>query len=256
MKRFIIKNKFFVSLLSIAMIVILSLGVYIIQDKNTSNIPVDPPSVIPGKDDSDKEAVIKSLSANYNSSAIGNSISINWSISKNASIIEEIKLYLNDNEPLDVTSFSSYSFTQSVYNFPTGDNKIKLEVILEDGKSITKETTVYVDYIISVRQEVVLKGASLDITLEYVYMDTNPVHTPTIITNDDFVVTPLVNFVDTQVKTSGNRVTARTTYNFAWGSVENIPEKMAVRWKFNDLPVPFSRDYTVLKPEKEAEATQ
>lgn len=256
MKRFIVKNKFFVILLSIAMIVILSLGVYIVQDRGNSRVPVDPPSVTPGEDDKDKEAIIKSLSADYNSSAIDNSISINWSISKNSSVIEKIKLYLNDNDPLDVTSFSSYSFTQGVYNFPTGDNKIKLEIILEDGESITKETTVYVDYIISLKQEVTIKGASLNITLEYEYMESNPVHTPTILTNDDFVVTPLVNFVDTQVKTNGNRITARTTYNFAWGSVESIPDKMSVRWKFNDLPVPFSRDYTVIKPEKEVEAAQ
>lgn len=250
MKTFIKKNKFFVSLLSIALLIIASLSVYIIQKNywHDATIPSQEEENPPV--DSNKPAEITALSVRYTRSALGisgNVITVSWAYSENASKVIGVNLYLNDNAPINVTTNSYYDFTQGAFDYTTGENKVRLQLQLENGEVIEKEKTVFVQYIISTKQEVSLEGTTLKVTLEYVYSTANPVEIPEIlIANSDSDIPPMVTYVDTQTKTSGNKVTARTTYALAWRDATAMANKINLRWKFNVIQDSF--DYVVTKP--------
>ena len=155
---------------------------------------------------------------------------------------------MNDNEGINVTQNRYYDFLQSVFDFPTGENKVRLALVLDNDKIIEKEYTIFVKYIISAKQEVTLEHNVVRVTLEYVYDTQRPVNPPEILLTSVPEVEPLVQYIDTQTSENGRRTTARSTFSFTWNDPSNIPSKFAVRWKFNEIPDSF--DFNVTKPQE------
>lgn len=248
MKKFFIKNKGFVSLFTIALLIILLLSIYVIQKQVTSTNVKQPEEeeVV----DPNKETEITALSASYNRSSKDNIITVSWNYMENNAKVTSAELYLNENEAINVTQNRYYDFPQSVYDFPTGDNHIRLELILENGRTIEKDCNVFVQYIISTKQDVVLENNVVKVTLEYVYDAQRPVNAPEILLASTPVVAPQVDYLDTQTTQNGRKIIARSTFAFTWDMEANIPAKFSVRWKFNEILDNF--DYTVTKPQKQA----
>lgn len=255
MKRFIVNNKFFVILLSMALIVTGFLSVYVVQ-KNISEQKPSVPEQNDVPEDPDKPAEITALSAGYTRSSAsanamsGNVITVSWAYNENSQKVSNVYLYLNDGEPISVSTYSFYELPQSVYDFPTGENKIRLELHLANGKTVEEERVIEVKPIISVKQDVVMEGSTLKVTLEYMYDAQRAVEVPEIlITSNSSSYMPSVAYINTAYQQEGTRVMARSTYNFSWNTPEDISEKMSVRWKFNDITDSF--DMVIKKPVKE-----
>lgn len=252
MKNYIKKNKFFIVLLILLIGISLSLGVYIIQKDTVKKKPTsnNQPIVDNGTDTTTKEAEINGFDSKYDRRT--NQISVSWQYSSNASQIESVNLYLNNNYVANVSSVSYYNLVQNVYNFPTGNNIITLELILSDGKSIKKESNVFVDYILSAKQVVSQSDSATKVTLEYVYDKNQPVEIPKILfISGDIITNPIINYVTTEYKESGNLMTASCTYEFIWGETPVEYQTFGVRWKFADIQDSF--DFQAVKGTKKAD---
>lgn len=245
MKAYIKKNKFFVSLLTLACIIILSLSVVIFQ-KSFSNTPVEGPSGVDEGETTNEEPQISALSGSFNRQSTGNIMTISWGYMENNSKVTSTYLYLNNNEGINVTQNRYYDFPQSIYDYPSGDNKVRLVLNLENGKQVEKEIIVFVDYILRAKQEVIIENNVVKLVLEYVYDVDRPVNDPEILITAMPDKNPSVGFVDTQTTQQGTRIVARSTFMFVWNTEAEIPKKWSVRWKFNEIPDSF--DFNVVKP--------
>lgn len=248
MKTFLKKNGFFVFLLTVILLIIISLSVYIfVKNRPEAEIPVEHNKPSDKPTTQIKETKITNLEGEYTQST-GN-MKINWSYTQEGSKVKDAELYLNDGYIDTVTAFSYYDLSKSAYGYPTGNNIVKLVLNLEDGKKVEKTTTVFVDYLISMKQNVKQTSNSTKISLEYVYEKAHPVNIPEITT--DGRANPVdIRYLKTTVKEEDGTMTAETTYEFFWEEVPVQYEQFGVRWKFNDIKE--SRDFEVEKGEAPA----
>ena len=192
MKDFIKKNKFFMTLLAIMIIITAALVVYDVQKWYKSALP---------NEDNKEEEVQK---------------------------------------PSEETTAIT-SFTGDYQRLQSGN------LLLESGKVIEKEITVFVDYLISAQQTALRKNEVVEVTLEYVYGASNPVEVPKIlITSMSNSIAPKVEYMDTVKENQGTYTKAITKYRFTWEKEEQVPESMNLRWKFNHIQ--DSYDFTLQKP--------
>lgn len=247
MKDFIKKNKFFMTLLTIMIIITTALVVYDVQKWYKSALSNEDNKEEEVQKPNEEATAITSFTGNYERSQSGNLLYVQWNYSEAKDKVASVYLTLNDGNPIDVTSNRYYEFIQSVFAFSTGNNVLKLTLNLENGKVIEKEITVFVDYLISAQQTAVRKNEVVEVTLEYVYDANNPVGVPEIlITNMSNSLAPKVEYMDTVKEDQGTYIKAVTKYRFVWEKEEQIPESMNLRWKFNHIQ--DSYDFTLQKP--------
>lgn len=250
MKTFLKKNGFFVFLLTVILLIILSLSVYIfVNSRPAKEVPVEQNKPANEETPKTKETKITELEGEYTQST-GN-MKITWRYTEEGSKVKSAELYLNDGYIDTVTSFSYYDLSKSAYGYPTGNNVVKLVLNLEDGKKVEKKVTVFVNYLISVKQYVKQTPNSTKISLEYVYEKAHPVEIPSIITTDGRATPTSIQYLKTDMKEENGTITAESTYEFFWEDVPVQYEQFGVRWKFNDIKE--SKDFEVEKGEAPAE---
>ena len=247
MKDFIKKNKFFMTLLAIMIIITAALVVYDVQKWYKSALPNEDNKEEEVQKPSEETTAITSFTGDYQRLQSGNLLYVQWNYSEAKDKVESVYLTLNDGNPIDVTNNRYYEFIQNVFAFPTGNNVLKLSLNLESGKVIEKEITVFVDYLISAQQTALRKNEVVEVTLEYVYGASNPVEVPKIlITSMGNSIAPKVEYMDTVKENQGTYTKAITKYRFTWEKEEQVPESMNLRWKFNHIQ--DSYDFTLQKP--------
>lgn len=251
MKKFIKKNKFFIVLLLFVIIAIVLLSAYMLQKSFDGRRSTDTSGEVEKPSKKEESTKITAFSGRYTRSVgndmNGNVITVSWAYHEGTQKVRNVYLYLNNGEPINVTKNSYYDFLQSVYDFPTGVNTVRLKLQLENGKTIEQELNVSVDDIIYAKQSVVMDETTLKVTLEYMYDAARPVSPPSIlITAIDSNIMPVVTYVGTQQSASNKRIIAQSTFNFSWNKIKDIPKTMNVRWKFNSTADSF--DELVKKP--------
>lgn len=217
MKDFIKKNKFFMTLLAIMIIITAALVVYDVQKWYKSALPNEDNKEEEVQKPSEETTAITSFTGDYQRLQSGNLLYVQWNYSEAKDKVESVYLTLNDGNPIDVTNNRYYEFIQNVFAFPTGNNVLKLSLNLESGKVIEKEITVFVDYLISAQQTALRKNEVVEVTLEYVYGASNPVEVPKIlITSMSNSIAPKVEYMDTVKENQGTYTKAITKYRFTW----------------------------------------
>lgn len=241
MKAYLKKNAFFVSLLLILFIIILGLGIHKLVDMKEEPPKETPVEVDPTPPVNDKKpAEITSFEGSYSSK--DNQVSLSWSYNENSSTVMSATLYHEDTYIANVTNYRHYDMLQNSFGFPTGKNKFTLKLQLADGKTIEKSKTVDISYIISSKQDVIVKDNLASVTLTYVYEKEHPVTLQKVLTGDVPYAAP--KYVDTTYETNGSLVTAKTTFQFHWDSSLVAHEPFVMRWVFSstlvyDFPTQF-----------------
>ena len=155
------KNGFFIILMSSLVLISVSLFMYTFLKNRSPQQMISNPNT-PVQEEENQDAVITMFEGKYNN--ITQNINFNWSYTSNQSAIESVKLFLEDRELLDVTSYSSQSLSREMYGIPTGNNTFTLVITDEEGKQIKKSTNVFVNYVTYIHQDIKTKQNSMEIT--------------------------------------------------------------------------------------------
>lgn len=241
LKKFLKKNSGFVLLLLLLLCITSSLGVYtVLKNRDVSTPEITLPQE---KEPVSENAEIRDFTGTYNRAS--GQILFRWEITQNNAEISNIHLYHNDNDLLNVTSYSSYDLPREGYAIPTGDNSFTLKLTQEDGKVIEKKITVFVDYVVTMEQVVTQAVNKTKITLVYQYEKRHPVNEPQMILLDDSIGFAYLRYVGTTMNEKDGLITAKTTYEFTWNETPVNFETFSVRWSFKDIN--DSKDFTLEK---------
>lgn len=234
------RNGFFIILFGSLILISVSLFIYSFLKNYSPQIVQNPNTPV----QEEKDVVITQFEGKYNN--ITQNINFNWSYNSNQSIIESVKLYLNDTELLDVTSYSSQSLSREMYGIPTGNNTFTLVITKEDGKQVKKKTNVFVNYVTYMHQDIKTKQNSMEITLTYMYEKANPVHEPKMMILDEELPFSYLQYNGTTSKENDGVITAKTTYEIFWNQESGDYNTFSVRWYFEDYSE-NNQDFTIDK---------
>lgn len=175
-KAYVRKNIVFVSILSIFLVIILGIGIFYIAQNQGTKQPAKNPEAS-DKTPVKKETAISTFGGHFNGE---DSINLIWSIDEQKAKVQRLELYYNKNILADVSSLLSYELPLSTYQLTTGNNKFVLKAYLNDGKVITKEADVLVDYVLNPANTLTPTEGGFLLNLSYKYGTANPVGIPSI----------------------------------------------------------------------------
>ena len=110
MKDFIKKNKFFMTLLAIMIIITAALVVYDVQKWYKSALPNEDNKEEEVQKPSEETTAITSFTGDYQRLQSGNLLYVQWNYSEAKDKVESVYLTLNDGNPIDVTNNRYYEF--------------------------------------------------------------------------------------------------------------------------------------------------
>ena len=241
-KGFIRRNKFFVLLLSVLLLIILSLTIYILTQKlvEKNNTPIDVPTQ---EEPTQEDAMITEFLGTYN--RMDDQIHFHWSYSAGKTEIESVHLYHSKDNPIDVSSYSSWTLPRDSYGLTTGDNDFTLIITQANGKEIKKTINVFVKYVVRFDQQVKQEEGRTRVTLTYQYQKEHPVKVPKLIMLDDTINYNRMDYIDTKYKEENGMIIAKTTYEFQWYEYPVEYQQFSILWAFEDIN--DSVDFTLEK---------
>lgn len=247
------KNGFFIILMNSLVLISVSLFLYTFLKNRSPQQMISNPNT-PVQEEENQDAVITMFEGKYNN--ITQNINFSWSYTSNQSAIESVKLFLENRELLDVTSYSSQSLSREMYGIPTGNNTFTLVITDEEGKQIKKSTNVFVNYVTYIHQDIKTKQNSMEITLTYTYEKKNPVKEPQMLILDEELPFNYLQYNGTTRKEENGIITAKTVYEIFWNEESGSYNTFSVRWSFGDYSEnnqDFTIDKTPVSTPKESE---
>lgn len=246
-QAYIKKNGFFVLLCVIFLGIALSLLGYKLYNEWSIQEPVaqqpQKPATTPVDD---SKAEFTSFSGEYDNTT--QRAKLRWNLDNGKHTVNRIRLYLvkqagtkNEAEEMliDVTNYSSYDLSQSLYGLMTGTNTFRIKALLEDGTSVESTTTVELPMILSISQSEEMKSnGEATVILTYVYGKSNPVGNPELKPFNDVVVS--YKEALTSAKENGEFVTVTIKYIFTWDPMVRM-DPFTIRWYFPQIG--FNQDF-------------
>lgn len=242
-KTYLKKNGFFVFLLTVILLIIIALSVYIFVNTQAQQEPAKPAVTTPDPVPAKTTAEITQFEGEYRKDL--KYIDVSWSYEKHNSSISSVGLYINDTYVDNVLDYSSYQISKDAFNYPTGENVLKLILNLSNGKTVEKTTKVFVNYVVSMEQSVKQVGNATEVTLHYQYDEAHAVDVPSIFITDASIVSGEIKYIGTQRKTKDGSVYAETTYQINWPETVVTYQQFDVRWSFKDIQ--YSKDFQAEK---------
>ena len=242
-KTYLKKNGFFVFLLTVILLIIIALSVYIFVNTQEQREPAKPAVTTPAPEPAKKTAEITQFEGEYRKDL--KYIDVSWSYEKHNSSINGVGLYINDTYVDNVLDYSSYQISKDAFHYPTGENVLKLVLNLSNGKTVEKTTKVFVNYVVSMEQQVKQAGNATEVTLIYQYDEAHPVDVPSIFITDVSIVSGEIKYIGTKRKTKDGSVFAETTYQINWPEAVVTYQLFDVRWSFKDIQ--YSKDFQAEK---------
>lgn len=175
-KAYVRKNIVFVSILSIFLVIISGIGIFNIAQNQGTKKPAKGPKTS-DKTPAKKETSISTFSGHFNGE---DSINLIWSVDEQKAKVQRLELYDHKNILADVSSLLSYELPLSTYQLTTGPNKFVLKAYLSDGKVVTKETNVLVDYVLNPSNTLTPTDGGFLLNFSYKFGTANPVGIPSI----------------------------------------------------------------------------
>ncbi len=235
--EYVRKNATFVGLLLIFIGASIGFGIYmLIQQTENPEVPI--PDITDRPID---EPAITSLEGNYGHDA---TVYLNWTIDRANQELTSVKLYQDDRmiggEMKELTSFA---MAQSIYQFPPGECKFVLRAEFAGGKEVSKEVSVFINYILNVNMETEPVDDGLMLKLTYSYNESTPVGVPRVkfINGNNMPFT--VFYQETKTKKSGSIVQAETIFKLNTQQLTPGEYPVTIRWIFEGLNT--SRDYNI-----------
>lgn len=240
------KHGFFILLLSVLLLISSSLFIYSYVRHRASSSPfqTDQKEEPSDKDMTDGKAEIKEFEGKYNRTT--QQVDFSWSYQANGTKISSVKLFLQEDELIDVTGYSSWSLSREMYGIPTGTNEFALQITQENGEQITKTVRVFVNYVTYMEQSVKAKSNSMEIVLTYEYEKRNPIEEPQMILLDDSLPYYQLLYKGTTQEEKNGVIRAKTTYEIFWNVYSAEVDSFSVRWRFKEHSE-NNRDYTIDK---------
>ncbi len=235
--EYIRKNAMFVGLLLVFIGACIGFGVYALMQRPGDSVVSTPdPTETP-----QEGPAITSLEGNYGHDA---TVYLNWSIDRDNQELTSVKLYQDDRmiggEMKDLTSFA---MAQSIYQFPPGDCKFVLQAEFADGNEVTKEVSVFINYILNINMETEPTADGLYLKLTYSYNENTPVSVPRVkfINGNNTPFT--VFYQETNTKKSGSIIQAETVFKINTEQLAPGEYPVTIRWIFEGLNT--SKDYNI-----------
>lgn len=175
-KAYVRKNIVFVSILSIFLVIISGIGIFYITQNQGTKKPAKGPETS-DKTPAKKETSISTFSGHFNGE---DSINLIWSVDEQKAKVQRLELYDHKNILADVSSLLSYELPLSTYQLTTGPNKFVLKAYLSDGKVVTKEANVLVDYVLNPSNSLTPTDGGFLLNFSYKFGTANPVGIPSI----------------------------------------------------------------------------
>ena len=175
-KAYVRKNIVFVSILSIFLVIISGIGIFYIAQNQGTKKPAKGPETS-DKTPAKKETSISTFSGHFNGE---DSINLIWSVDEQKAKVQRLELYDHKNILADVSSLLSYELPLSTYQLTTGPNKFVLKAYLSDGKVVTKEANVLVDYVLNPSNTLTPTEGGFLLNFSYKFGTANPVGIPSI----------------------------------------------------------------------------
>lgn len=237
---YIRKNIVFVSLLSILLVITIGAGIFLWINQQATITPViNTPDPEPAAQE--EETTITSLEGSYTRDG---QVRLSWSIHAGTNTIESVKLYHKEKAlGGEMKALTSYSLSQSLYQFPTGDTTFTLKVSLANGEVISKDVHVFIDYIIDMNMTYEQEGDRMIIRLAYRYDDANPVSVPRIKFLSSSSLAIVFSYMDTTRESTQGITTATTSFSV---DISNVPQgsyTATIRWIFDGINI--SKDYPI-----------
>lgn len=237
---YIRKNIVFVILLSILLLITIGAGIFLWMDHQAS-LPAPAPAPSPDPVVEEVETSISSLEGSYSKNG---EVQLTWSIYQGTHTVSSVRLFYGDKDLAgELKALTSYSLSQSLYQFPTGNTTFTLKAVLDNQEVITKEVTVFIDYIVDMNMTSEQSENTLTIHLTYRYDDANPVSIPRIKYLHSASLPLSFQYVDTTRQSTQGFTTATTTYTIDISNVKQGSYEATIRWIFDGINM--SRDYPI-----------
>lgn len=250
MERFhayIKKNGFFVLLCVIFLGIASSLmGYKLYNEWSIQKPPVQEPQKPATTPIDDSKAEFTSFSGEYDNTS--QQAKLRWNLDSGKHVVSRIRLYLvkqagaeDEKEEMlvDVTNYSSYDLSQSLYGLMTGTNTFRIKAVLEDGTSVESTTTVELPKILSITQSEEMKSnGEAAVILTYIYGKNNPVGNPELKPFNDVIVS--YKEAGTSTKENGDFVSVTIKYIFTWDPMVRM-DPFTIRWYFPQIG--FNQDF-------------
>lgn len=248
MINYIRRNKVFVFLLSVIVMITAVLGIYYVTyiKKTDPQLPV----INAPMEKEEKETAIASFQGSYDSEA--KQVRLSWSLQQGEQKITSLKLLHDDNTVADVNALNSYVLNQDVYRFPGGENTFVLTGTLENGETIEKEARITIEYFSSIDCTAAESENGMMISLTYKYREGTDVQTPRIVANS-LPYPYKFNFKETKKeKPVDGYVTATTVFEVDAREAES-DEEVTIRWIFDSIGASYDFPITIIAKEAPVE---
>lgn len=173
---------------------------------------------------------------------------LNWSINRNNQELKSVKLYQNDHliggEMKDLTSFA---MAQSIYQFPAGECQFTLRTEWADGEEISKDVTVFINYVLSINMDSEPTSGGLLLKLDYSYHESTPVSVPRVKFINGGNTPFTVIYQETNTKKYGSIIQAETVFKIDTTQLPAGKYPVTIRWIFEGLNTSKDYDITVNK---------
>lgn len=237
---YIRKNIVFVSLLSILLVITIGAGIFLWLDQQSTISPA-PSTPEPDPIIEEVETSISSLEGSYTKSG---EVLLSWSIQTGTHAVNSVRLYHGEKSlGGEMKALTSYSLSQSLYQFPTGNNTFTLKVTLENNEVIERDVNIFINYILDMNMSYEQSEAAVTIRLTYRYDDANPVSVPRIKCLDSSSLPLAFTYVDTKRESTQGVTTAVTTFSIDISNVKQGEYDATIRWIFEGLNI--SKDYPI-----------
>lgn len=234
--EFVKRNKIFVALASVLLLLIAILTYEFVQPSNTPN------TVVAGND-SEKTTSISNFSLKLTSA---NDLTFHWEINQGSETISKIEIFHDTTLLKDVTSQAVYSTPLFQSGIKTGNNEFNLKVTLGNGKVLEKRLYRYIDEVLNFKEEHRLEGTILYMeTTYYVQKDQKP-RTPMVsYTLNQKGVIPFEYVKSETVKVEGDYQQQKDYYTFDLSQVNSGTYVFSLSFNYNEYNLVFKRTVSV-----------
>lgn len=234
------RNAMFVTLFSVILACCIGFGIYTILQSEPHSAVDTPPQG--GDEPQPSQARISSFEGTYGHDA---TVHLSWSIDRAESDVESVRLYQGEHQiGGEMKELSSFSMSESLYQFPSGSCTFTLKVNFGDGSEDSRDVSVFISKVMGISMKSETSDNGILLKLSYIYDENNPVDVPRVkfITGSNNPFT--LSYQTTEKSKSGAMIHAETIYKLNTDQLSAGSYPVTIRWIFDGANI--SKDFDIV----------
>ncbi|MCI9311841.1 MAG: hypothetical protein HFE68_00580 [Erysipelotrichaceae bacterium] len=237
---FLRRNAMFVTLLGVILTCFVGFGIYRLIEGNQAGAFI-PDATDPVENTPNTDGVIRSFEGTYGRDA---TVHLSWSIDRKDTELTSLRLY-HEEKPIggDMKDLSSFSMSESLYQFPSGECTFTLKATFANGSEDTREVRVFIAQVMGITMKTENSENGILLKLNYLYDENNPVEVPRVrfMSGNSYALS--LSYQKTNRTKSGSMMQAETIYLLHTDQLASGTYPITIRWIFDGANI--SKDFNI-----------